>query len=141
MAKTLDPSTILMTFKGVNITGIMDGTFVEVERNEDGWTEHVGAAGNVTHVKNLNKTGTVTFQLSEAADTNNLLSAIAALDEANSTGKGSLLITDLNGLTRYRATEARIKKWPKGEHAKDHTGRTWVVMCAKLEIFIGGKST
>ncbi len=138
---TLDPGSIVMTFKGVNITGVMDGTFCEVERAEDAVTMHVGAQGEVTRVMSRNKTGSVTFNIVQSSVTNQLLSAIAAADEKDRSGVGPLLITDLNGTTVYKATEAWIRKLPKGEHAKDATGRSWVIDCAKLLMNVGGSLT
>jgi hypothetical protein len=95
--RTVDPGKILMTFKGVNIVGIADGTFVEVERAEDGWTMYKGSDGEITRVRNRDRSGAVTFTLSQASITNTFLSAIAIADEKDGTGVGSLLIKDLNG--------------------------------------------
>lgn len=137
--RTIDPGKFPMTFKGVNIVGIADGTYVEVERAEDGWSMYVGADGEVTRVRNRNRTGAVTFTLSQASITNTQLSAIAIADEKGGTGVGPLLIKDLNGETVYAAKEAWIRKIPKGEHAKEATTRQWVIDCAELTMVIGGQ--
>jgi hypothetical protein len=137
--RTVDPGKILMTFKGVNIVGIADGTFVEVERAEDGWTMYKGSDGEITRVRNRDRSGAVTFTLSQASITNTFLSAIAIADEKDGTGVGSLLIKDLNGETVYSAKEAWIRKIAKGEHAKEATTRQWVLDCAELTPVIGGQ--
>jgi hypothetical protein len=136
--KEIDPNSIIMTFKGVDITGVADGTFVEVEYDEDAYTHHVGAKGEVTRVKNANEMGTVTFNLGQGSTCNDKLSAIAIADRKSGAGIGKLLITDLKGTTKYRADKAWIRKMPKGEHGKEHTNRGWVVTCEKLIVVIGG---
>lgn len=138
MFKNLDPGQVVATFKGVNIVGFNDGSFIEVERSEDAFSMHVGATGDVTRVRNRNRTGAVTFTLIQASPTNDLLSAIALDDELNGTGYGPLIIKDLLGGTMYRATEAWIRKYPKGDHAKDATSRQWVIDCSELKMNIGG---
>lgn len=139
--KEIDPNSIVMAFKGINITGVSDGTFVEVEHNEDAYTTHVGAKGEVTRVKNSNETGLVTFTLGQASIANDQLSALAVRDRNNGNGYGALLIKDLKGTTMYRAAVAWIKKMPKGEHGKEHTSRSWVIECEKLTMFVGGSVT
>ena len=136
--KEIDPGSIIMTFAGVNISGVADGTFVEIEYAEDAYTEHVGAKGEVTRVKNANEMGTVTFTLGQATNVNDLLSAIAIADRRSGSGVGALLITDLKGTSRYVAKEAWIRKLAKAEHGKEHTNRSWVIVCEKLQAFVGG---
>lgn len=139
--KEIDPNSIIMTFKGVDITGVADGTFVEVEYDEDAYTHHVGAKGEVTRVKNCNEMGTVTFTLGQGSSCNDKLSAIAIADRKSGSGVGKLLITDLKGTTKYRADKAWIRKMAKGEHGKEHANRSWVITAEKLEVTIGGSTT
>ena len=141
MAKEIDPNAIVMTFKGIPITGVADGTFVEVEYDEDAYTHHVGAQGTVTRVKNANEMGTVTFTLGQATLTNDRLSAVAIADRVNGDGVGALLIKDLKGTTLYMSQNAWIRKIAKGEHGKEHLNRSWVITCEKLKVMVGGSTT
>lgn len=138
--KEIDPKSIVMTWNKIDITGIANGTFLEVEYAEDAFTDEVGADGEVTRIKNADERGSVTFHLGQASETNDLLSAMAIRDRKNSTGYGALLIKDLKGTTLYAADEAWIQKIAKGEHAKGHTNRSWIIRCAKLRVFVGGST-
>lgn len=137
---TIDPGEVISTFKGVDLDGVADGTYIEAERAEDGWSMHAGAQGTITRIRNRNTSGAVTVTLGQATITNARLMAIALADEATGSGIGSLLITDLNGTTRVRATKAWIRKIPKMERAKEHANVVWVFDCEKLEIFVGGSN-
>ncbi|MGN6103658.1 MAG: phage structural protein [Kofleriaceae bacterium] len=136
--KTYNPALVTISFKGINLTGIMDGTFLEAERDEDAFMKHVGAAGDVTRTRNLNKGGKVTVTLVATHPTNDLLAAILDADEQFGLGYGPLQIKDLSGNMKCRANEAWISKPPKIERAKESGSCVWVFDCAELEIFAGG---
>lgn len=136
--KNYNPSQVVMSFKHINITGIMDGTFIEAERDEDTFTKHVGAGGDVTRTRNMNKGGKVTITLMAEAPCNDLLSAIAAFDELVGGQYGALQIKDLSGNMKCRSPNAWIKKAPKVERAKESGSVVWEFDCAELEIFAGG---
>lgn len=136
------PDKFTVSFKGVNIVGFQDGTFIEIERDEEGFTKHIGALGDATRVRNLNRGGKVTITLIQAAPTNDRLSAIAASDEQFGDGVGALLIKDLNGTTRVSSPEAWIKKWPKVERGKESLSVVWEIDCAVLTMSnVGGNVT
>ena len=133
-----DPKKIVITFGAVLVGGFAEGTFVNAERNEDAYETSVGAAGDVTRVRNRNRTGLVTLTLQSESPTNDLLSALHAADEASGTGVGALFIKDLNGTTFIAAESAWIRKYPGNEYADAGGNREWVIECAELEIFAGG---
>lgn len=138
--KEIDPKSIIMTWNKIDITGIAADTFLEVEYDEDSFTDECGADGEVTRIKNADERGTVTFTLGQATETNDLLSAMAIRDRKSSNGYGALLIKDLKGTTLYAADEAWIRKFAKGEHGKGHSNRSWIIRAAKLKVFIGGST-
>lgn len=136
--RTYNPAIVTVSFKGINITGFMDGTFIEVERDEDTFTKHVGATGDVTRTRNNNKSGKVTVTLTQASATNDLLAALALLDEQFGGQYGAFQIKDLSGNMKCRSTQAWIKKQPKVERAKESGSVQWEFDCAELEMFVGG---
>lgn len=136
--RTYDPSEVSVSFKGVNITGFMDGTFIDAEREEDAFTKHVGATGDVTRTKNLNRTGKVTITLMAASSSNDALMALHAADDLLGLSFGPLQIIDHNGNMHCRATEAWIMRVPKTERAKESGNCVWIFECARLEIVQGG---
>jgi len=136
--KTYNPALVTVSFDGINVTGFMDGTFVEAERDEDTFTKHVGATGDVTRTRNLNTSGKVTITLVAASPTNDLLAIKFATDEILGFGYGSLQVKDLSGTMLCRATQAWITKPPKIERAKESGSCVWVFECADLKVFAGG---
>lgn len=138
MFKTYSPALVTISFRGINLTGIMDGTFIEAERDEDAFTKHVGAGGSVTRTRNMNKGGKITVTLIQASPTNDLLASVLLLDELVGGQYGAIQIKDLSGNMRCHATQAWISKPPKVERAKESGSCVWVFDCAELEIFAGG---
>lgn len=137
--KNFDPGRITMVWNGIQILGIGPDTFVKAVRNEDQFTEQVGANGDVVHSRNRNRTGKVTFTIQDASPTNDALSAAATADELTGLVYGALLIKDLNGTTLIQCANARIQKFPDLEYGKDSGTNDWMLMCAELEMFIGGE--
>jgi hypothetical protein len=133
-----DPGRISASWKGIQLLGFMDGTFISGERSEDAFEMSVGAGGDVTRVRNRNRTGMVTVTLQAASPSNDLLSAQALLDEKFGVGYGPLLVKDLNGNTVLEASVAWIQKVPNVEFADEGSGREWIFACADLVMHVGG---
>lgn len=134
-----NPMRVLLTWRGIPFTMFMDGTFITAERAEDGYSMGVGATGDVTRVRSLNRTGSVTCTLQAASPTNALLSAAAIQDEAFDTGFGPLLLKDLNsGGTLAQASVAWVRKIPSLEFATEASGREWILDCHELLVNLSG---
>jgi hypothetical protein len=136
--KTYDPNKIAMSIAGIPIEGIMDGTFVKVERNAQTWNLKVGSGGEAARAKSNDKSGKITFTLMQTSVTNDALSALAKLDELSNNGIGPALIKDLNGRTLCEAGTAWVQKPADVEFSNEITGREWVVETDSLEMLIGG---
>ncbi len=136
--RNYDPSQVTFTFKGLNVTGYQDGTFIDAERSEDGFTKHVGSLGDVTRVRSMDRSGKVTLTLMAQSPINDLLYAIADADEGTGLNYGPLAIKDLNGTMRCHAHQAWIKKLPKVERAKESGAVVWEFECASLDLKPGG---
>ncbi len=138
--KNYNPKQVTAVFGAIIMQGVNDGVFIKTVRNSDGYTVKVGAQGDVTRVRNLDKTGQVTITLLAESPTNDLLSFQANLDEASDGGGAvaPLMIKDLNGTTLMIAENAWIMKMPEVEHAVDASSREWVIECADLKMVVGG---
>lgn len=139
--RTYIPSEVKTTFRGVEITGYAEGTFIEVERDEDGFMKYVGSGGDVCRTQNLNRSGKVTITLMMSASSNDVLSASYDLDDRDGNAFGPFSMKDLNGTTRVHSAEAWISKLPKVERGKEHATVQWVLECADLEIVVGGNTS
>lgn len=134
-----DPKKVICSFAGIELLGYAEGTFVSAERQEDAYELSVGSAGDVTRVKNNNRTGTITVTLQHASPTNDRLSSQYATDELSGLATGSFIIKDLLGTTLVTAPQAWIKKLPTVEYGDTGPTREWTFDCSELIVFVGGQ--
>ena len=118
----------------------LDGTFLEIDRNEPTWNTVVGADGLVTRGKTNNFSGTLTLTLKQSSPSNDVLSGLMALDEANNTGVFPILVKDLSGNSIYFAGQAWITQYANSTFDKAITDRQWVMTLAQADIFVGSNS-
>lgn len=140
-ANQYDPGSIVAVWRGIRLRGFADGTFLNAERTEDGWSLSVGADGATTRVRNRNRSGTVTFTLQAESAANDELSTAALQDELFGTAVGELMVKDLLGNTLVESPTAWIRKIAPVGMAKDAGTREWAIDCADLAPFVGGSVT
>ena len=138
--KNYDPGRITVSFNGIQIQGFGPDTFVKCSRNEDTFSEQVGANGDVVRVRNRNRMGKVVITLQDTSPSNDQLSQLAANDEKNGSGLGALLVKDLNGNTLVQAANAWIKKPADVEYGAKAGINEWTIAAAELEMTIGGEN-
>lgn len=136
--KNYDPGRIIVIFKGAQIQGYAEGSFVKASRSEETFKTSVGAGGDVVRVRNRNKMGSVVITLQAAAASNDVLQAFHDTDELTGLGYGALMIKDLNGSTLITAEKAWIQKPADGEYGADSPSREWTIDCAEIIIKNGG---
>lgn len=132
------PDDVIVTAAGVDLSGYMDGTFLDVERNEAGFTTKTGSLGDVVRTKNLNRTAKMTLTLQDQAPSNDTLTGLAIADELTGDGTFSIQIKDTNGTMFIHSEEAWVEKIPKVQRGKESTGTQWVFTLAFAEILPGG---
>lgn len=137
--RNYDPGRIVVVWNGIQIQGFAPDTFVKASRNEANFTEQVGADGAVVHSRNRNRTGKVVFTLQDASSSNDALSIAAQADELTGLNYGPLMIKDLNGTTLIQSANSRIEKYADAEYAAEAGTNEWTIMCAELEMFLGGE--
>ncbi len=129
---------VILIWNDININGYAGDTFIEVERNEDGFTTYVGSLGDVCRTKNMNRTGKITVTLMATAPVNDTLAALAQVDEDDGLEFAPIQLKDLNGNMRASGAEAWIMKRPKIERAKEAGTVQWVFEVAQLNLNEGG---
>jgi hypothetical protein len=142
-----DPSDIIVSIGsnvgsdnnvGSDITGFVDGTFVEIERAEDSFKKHVGATGDVTRTKLNDRSAKITLTLMAESTSNDDLAGMLLIDETDGSATFSIQIKDVAGNMYCHAENAWIMKAPKIERGgKDAAHTVWVIECASLEIRAG----
>lgn len=137
--KAYDPALISLVFADQLITGVQDGTFVEVSRDEDSFFLHVGADGEAARARNSNRAGTIKFTLMQSSPSNDVLSALATLDENTGAGVRSAMVKDNSGTTLVQAAQAWIQKTADVTFAKEPSEpREWLIRVADLRMLVGG---
>lgn len=132
--KTYNPADVLIVFAGVPITGIADGTFITVARDNPSWNKNIGSDGEGVRAKSNDKGGTITITLMQSSLSNDALSAIALVDEASGDGVGPFLMVDRSGRTLCGAETAWIQKPADVEFAREATTREWVLETDLLDM-------
>lgn len=105
---TYDFKKVSVIVDGVFIVGFMDGEPIQVEKNEDDITPHVGAGGDVTYAESADQTGTITLTLKQTSASLPFLQRLR-----KSKRIFPIQIVDSNTNTyRVGGSEARIVKMP-----------------------------
>lgn len=139
--KSYDPALVLCSLGSIGLSSFADGTFIEVSRNEDAFSELVGANGDVVRARNRNKSGTVVVTLLAGAPENDLLSALAEEDELAGTGVRPFLVKEANGTTVCSGQNAYVRKVATAGFGKESGTREWTIAVTDLEMFVGGLLT
>jgi hypothetical protein len=139
-AKTYDPQKVKLSLGGQIASGYADGTFISVERDEDSWSKVVGADGEVSRAKSANTAATLTLTLAQTSPFNDILSALAALDEVSAAGIFPVILKDNGGTTLISSGAGWVKKPPTVVMGKVVEGREWVLDLGKTIFFAGGNT-
>ncbi len=136
--KNYDPSLYRVIFAGSPLNGFADGTWITAARRNPTFTMTAGADGEVARAKSNDKTGSIVFTLLQTSQSNDVLSALALVDELTGNGVGPVLIQDLNGTTLVQGETAFIEKPADVTLAKEIEAREWTILVGKMNIFVGG---
>lgn len=128
MVNTYDPKDVNVVVDGTILTGFADGTFVSIEQEEENYTMHVGAQGEVSRARSHNRSGTITVTLSQDSPSNTYLNR-----KANSKETFSVAIVDMNTDETHGGNNCWIEKPADKEFGKEVEEREWVIVVPKLE--------
>lgn len=135
--RTYNPKEVSVIVSGYIIGGFADGTFVNVERNNDSWTLSVGADGEGTRSKSSDRSGRITITLNQSSASNDVLSALELTDDATGTGTFAFLVKDNFGTSLFAADTAWIVKPAAAPYGKESDNREWIIETDNLRSFIG----
>jgi hypothetical protein len=124
------------------VSGMVDGTFINYERTVDRATLYVGADLHAGRVLRRNKAGTVTVTLSKFAESNDVFTRIAELDEEahNNDWLFSVTIKDTTGRSLFYAPQAFIGNDPNIAYGTDQSDREWTIVVMNVQKHTGGSS-
>lgn len=134
MLKIYDPQEVSASLAGIPISGYAEDTFIEINQEADSFVDVVGVDGTVSRSKVSDKRATIKFTLMQTSETNDLLSALAELDDSTpgGAGVGALLIRDNSGRAVYEGPQSWIMKPPDVAFGKQAGPRVWTIRTARI---------
>jgi hypothetical protein len=136
--RNYDPKDVSVIVGTSPVTGIADGTFVTVSRNNPAFNMDIGSDGEGTRAKSNDKSGTITITLQKSSPLNDVFSGLAIADEVSGGGVVPIRINDNLGTSIVFALTAWIQQMPDLEFAREASNVEWVFESDNIEIFIGG---
>lgn len=124
------------------VSGVADGTFISFERGVPRATLAVGGDLHAARVLRRNKSGTLNLTLMQSAESNDVFSELARLDEEahDNTWLFSVQIKDLQGRSVFFAPQAFIGNDPTISFGTDLENREWTIECINVDRHYGGNS-
>lgn len=110
---------------GAIITGYADGDAIQAERNEDKFSQLVGADGGVTYNESNDDTGVITLTLKPTSSSLPLLRALS-----KSKKLFNVLIQDTKNNVRVTGEDCLIQKWPSFARGAEASGIEIPILCA-----------
>ena len=124
---TYRPQDVAVIVGGHILSGFADGSFVNVERNEDSFSLTVGSDGEGCRGANNNRSGKFTFTLGQWSKSNTFLTALITSDELSGDGIIPVLVKDNSGTSLHSAEEAWVVKPAAAGYDREPQNREWVV--------------
>ncbi|MFL6557357.1 MAG: phage structural protein [Bacillus sp. (in: firmicutes)] len=119
---------------GSYLTGFMDGTAIQAEKNEDNKVPHIGADGKVTFSNSADNTGTITVTLKQGSPS--LKKLIALSKEKTRVFPVRVIDANTNKL-RCGGNEAVILKTPAVEWGSEIAGVEVQFYVADYDVTLG----
>jgi len=134
--RTYDTKEVTLVIEGVAITGAAEGSWVNAERAEDDFSEHVGAQGEVALAETNNFTGEITVTLDGTSPSNDFLYSLSRRRGKNAIVPVTIVDANENGGIRVSASQARVRRPANYESSNEITQREWTIFCASLEFAV-----
>ena len=119
--------------------GFAPGSFFSIARDTPSATKTVGATGEVTRTRMLNRSAVATVTLGHAARANTLLSAYLTVWEAGINLTFPITAIDKNSdpQTSHVVADAWVQGWPEDGRADAVGSFAWVIECAEHRPVLG----
>ena len=125
-----NPKDVIIVVGGRAITGLAEGSFVAAEKTEDGFTEYVGAKGEVSIAENANETGTITITLANTSPSISYLNGLANRKTIMAT---NVIDMNDNGV-RAGGTETIVRKPANAEWGTEVGNREFEIFVANFRM-------
>lgn len=135
--KTYDAKLLTITFNGIIVNDFADGDFVTISGLSENFEYVMGADGSENRNNKNIKGVDVVITISQTSTTNDLFSAAHLIDKVSNTGKGGLLIKDLNGTSILSSGQAYIKGYSDMSFGNSLGTRAWNFRAPNAVINVG----
>jgi hypothetical protein len=120
------------------LSGFAPDSIVSVDFDEDSFEAEAGSDGEVTRSVSKNQMATITVKLMQSSDSNDILAAFWASDQAGGAGVFPIMVKDGSGRSLYVGEQAWVQKLPAGDFEKKAKDREWKIRVASLTAVVGG---
>lgn len=125
-----------------SISGLADGSFVNVSRITPASELYVGADLSAGRVKRRNRAANITVTLHQWSASNNVLQALQRADEEDSGNEWVFAITikDNSGTTIFSAAQAFVATIPDSGFSTTAETREWMIQAVNMTANVGGNT-
>jgi hypothetical protein len=129
---------IILVAGAVSITGVAEGTFISISKEDAPFTTKISADGIVSRKHTNSQVYNVTLTLHSASSSNDILTKLWLIDEATQRGKFPLLIKDPLGTSLFYSDVGWVSKTPQLDFGDKISNREWTITCTQVDINFGG---
>ena len=123
---TFDPSKVILAINDYQITGFIDGAFIEVIQSAPYFRNVPGIRGKATRVRSRDRTGTVNIRLMQTSPDNEVLSKLVEQDDIHQSGLLLATLRDVGGQSGLQFGGAYIEGPPNITYSSAETSlREW----------------
>ena len=122
------------------VSGYMEDSNINFERESEGWMKHVGIDNNTTLVHKANTSGSLTLSLAQSSSSNYVFQNLYDYhDRVRSVdGLFTVMVKDTTGLSIIFSDNCWIGKMPNQQFGSSVQGREWVIDMAATKNTVGG---
>lgn len=136
--KTYNPKEVTVIINAHNVTGFAEGEFINYVREVPSFTHNTDLHGNTTRAKSGNDTGILTLTLSQASNSNDILSNYYNVDKLQATGLFAISMRDARGTTLVSSLGAWAEDITPITFADTVGTRTWRIILSNAGDYAGG---
>ncbi len=140
MSKKFSTKDHSIVLGGQVLTGFGPDDFIEIAFNGEGYTQVIGADGEVAVNQDADESATVTVNLLQTSTGNAFLSTLYNAAREGGQLTHDFLFRDANGLTLYTSADAVVKRIPDTTRGKEAGSNAWEILLGVLKGFEGGAS-
>ncbi len=141
MVRSYDPKAVSQIIAGQILSGYAEGTFINVERNEDSANLSIGSQGEGTRTLSRNRSGRVSLTLQMTSPSNGVLDAQRIAMELSGGGIFSMLGKDADSGDTWAGATSWVVKPATMEYSNETTNREWIVETDELQMTVLGQAS